>query len=171
MRALISKRQRRRIDTSWRFLPPKRANKFARAFRGFVHPSIHPSIHPAPTDRYLVLVLARPILSCPPQCVSSVQPHTTPLPLRSSTKHVLSRVQNVLAICFSRSFAPLPSLTLLPRTHRFSLSLRSPVLSFFPFTPRAIFLISSLFLRARTRALTRARERWARKSTDDICRT
>lgn len=35
----------------------------------------------------------------------------------------------------------------------------------------AIFLLSSLFLRARTRALTRARERWARKSTDDICRT
>lgn len=115
----------------------------------------------------LVLVFARPILSCPPQCVSPVQPRTpfcfAPPPSMCSPACKTSSRFAFLAPSGLFHLYPPPSHY---RSARFEVLRLASSLS-----RPAIFLLSSLFLRARTRALTRARERWARKSTDDICRT
>jgi len=124
--------------------------------------STHPSIYPAPTFLYLVLVFARPILSCPPQCVSPapMQPRCTLLlPLRSSTEHVLSRVQNVLSrfafLAPSRasSFFHLP-----PSLSSASLVSEVPhPRYFFPFTPHLRSLIPlSSYENARVNTCARA---------------
>lgn len=78
-----------------------------------------------------------------------------PLLLRSPTEHVLSRVQNVLAICFPRSFGPLPSpsssLSLPLR------SLRGSAPGFFPFTSRHLPPLIPLSSREDARVNTCAR--------------
>lgn len=145
IQTLISERQRR-IDTSRRSLPPKRANKFARAFRASVHPSC--SLRPI-SRRFRAAHL---VLSSPMRFAGAA---AYPLLLRSPTEHVLSRVQNVLAICFPRSFGPLPSLSSslsLPLR-----SLRSSAPGFFPFTSRHLPPLIPLSSREDARVNTCAR--------------
>lgn len=121
--------------------PPKGANKFTRVFRA--------SIHPAFSARYLVLVLSRPILSCPLQCTSSVQLRTCFHPLPSTTSSSSFFSSPPTSMC---SFAceTSPRFALVAPSHLFLLFSVGPTVSllqtsssfhYSSISPRTLFLI------------------------------